>query len=90
MSNPQSLTVALPEALETFIQQRVASGRYASSSDVVREALTLLEHREREREAVIDEIRREIQLGIEQAEAGQLRDGETAFAEIRKKLGLQP
>ena len=59
-----------------------------ASSDVVREALTLLGHRERE--AVIDEIRREIQLGIEQADAGQLRDGETAFAEIRKKLGLQP
>ena len=90
MSNPQSLTVALPEALETFIQQRVASGRYASAGDVVREALTLMEQREREREAVIDGIRREIQLGIEQAEAGQLRDGETVFAEIRKKLSLQP
>ena len=90
MSNPQTLTVALPRALETFIQQRVASGRYASASDVVREALTLLEQRERQREAVIDEIRREIQLGIGQAEAGQLRDGATVFAEIRKKLSMQP
>jgi antitoxin ParD1/3/4 len=79
--------VTLPAALETFVQQRVASGQYASASDVVREALTLLEHRGRE--AVLDEVRREIQRGIEQAEAGQLRDGETVLAEIRKKLSLQ-
>ena len=90
MSNTQSFTVALPEALETFVKQHVASGRYASASDVVREALTLLKHRERDRDVVIDEIRREIQLGIEQAEAGRLRDGETVFTEIRKKLSLQP
>ena len=54
----------------------------------MQEALTLLERREHDRDAALDEIRREIQLGIEQAEAGQLRDGETVFAEIREKLRL--
>lgn len=90
MSNHASLTVALPEALEAFVHQRVASGRFASASDVVREALTLLARRENDREAALDEIRREIQSGIEQADAGQLRDGETVFAEIREKLRLAP
>ena len=88
MSNHSSLTVALPEALDAFVRQRVASGRFASASDVVQEALTLLERREHEREEALDEIRREIQLGIDQAEAGQLRDGATVFAEIREKRRL--
>lgn len=90
MSNHPSLTVLLPKALDAFVRQRVASGRSASVSDVVQEALTLMERREREREEALDEIRREVQLGIEQAEAGQLRDGETVFAEIREKLRLTP
>lgn len=89
VSNTSSLTVALPEALEAFVRQRVASGRFASASEVVREALALLERRERAREVALDEIRAEIQQGIEQAEAGQLRDGEAAFAEIREKLHLE-
>ena len=88
MSNHSSLTVALPEALDAFVRQRVASGRFTSASAVVQEALTLLERREHDRDAALDEIRREIQLGIEQAEAGQLRDGETVCAEIREKLRL--
>lgn len=41
-------------------------------------------------EVTLDEIRREIQLRIDQAEAGQLRDGETVFGEIREKLRLTP
>lgn len=90
MSDHSSLTVALPEALEAFVRQRVASGRFASASEVVQQALALLEQREREREVALDEIRREIQLGIDQAEAGQLRDGETVFAEIREKLRITP
>ena len=88
MSNYSSLTVRLPEALDAFVRQHVASGRFASASDVVQEALILLERREHDRDAAPDEIRREIQLGIEQAEAGQLRDGQTVFAEIREKLRL--
>lgn len=85
MSNHSSLIVALPEAFEAFVRQRVASGRFASASDVVQKALSLLERREHQREAAIDGIRREIQLGIDQAEAGELRDGETVFREIREK-----
>lgn len=84
-----SLTVSIPDALDAFIREQVAAGRYASAEDVVREALALLSHREQERGAVLDVIRQEIQLGIDQADAGSLRDGETAFREVRSKLGIQ-
>jgi Arc/MetJ-type ribon-helix-helix transcriptional regulator len=45
----------------------------------VREGLKLLEVRENEREAVIADIRREIAVGLEEAKAGRLNDGETFF-----------
>ncbi len=47
MTIPQkSLNVSLTPELATFIQARVASGRYQSASEVVRAALRLLERDE--------------------------------------------
>jgi putative addiction module CopG family antidote len=88
MSRTTVLTVSVPEALDAFIRDRVAVGRYASPGEVVREALTLLERRERERDAIVDEIRQQIQQGIDQAEAGHLRDGETVLRELKNELRL--
>ena len=52
--------------------------------------LEIVEQIEHQREAAFAEIRREIQLGVDQAKAGQLRDGESFFAELeRKRLSSQ-
>ena len=40
-------------------------------------------------ERTVQRIRLEVQRGIDQAEAGLLRDGEVAFRELREKLGLR-
>jgi len=40
------MNVSLTAELERLIRDKVASGRYASSSEVVREALRLLEQRD--------------------------------------------
>ncbi|MGH9200182.1 MAG: type II toxin-antitoxin system ParD family antitoxin, partial [Vicinamibacterales bacterium] len=85
MPKTSSLTITLPEALEAFVRQRVADGRYLTSSEVVEDALVLLEAREREREAVLAEIRHEIELGVAQADAGELIDGETVFAKLLQR-----
>lgn len=50
---------------EHFIRQQIESGRYASASEVVREALRTLEGRERLREIEIEEYRAKIREGIE-------------------------
>jgi len=52
-----NMNVSLPEELASFVKDKVASGRYGSSSEVVREALRLLENTER-REAARLEPRR--------------------------------
>ena len=50
---------------EHFIRQQIETGRYASASEVVREALRALEGRERLREIEIEEYRAKIREGIE-------------------------
>ncbi|MDN5751893.1 MAG: type II toxin-antitoxin system ParD family antitoxin [Nitrosospira sp.] len=56
---------AIGEHFEHFIRQQIESGRYASASEVVREALRTLEGRERLRQLEIEEYRAKIREGIE-------------------------
>jgi antitoxin ParD1/3/4 len=79
-----TMNVSLIPELEQFVQSRVASGRYQTASEVVREGLRLLEEREQSRETVIQELRAKIRRGIEQADRGELLDGDAVFDEIRQ------
>jgi len=56
---------ALGRSLERLVERLVTSGRYNSKSEVIRDALRLLERRESERAAKLDEIRRAFRDGIE-------------------------
>ena len=80
-----SLTVSVPAHVDAFIKDRVAAGRFETAGDVVGAAITLLEQQERMRDKVIDEIRRDIEEGARQADAGLLRDGRQVFEEIRQQ-----
>ena len=79
-----SLNVSLTPELEAFVQSRVASGRYQTASEVIREGLRLLEEREQAREAALEEPRAKLRRGIAQAERGELLDGDSVFEEIRQ------
>lgn len=56
---------AVGDHFEQFIRQQVDTGRYASASELVREALRLLETRERLREIEIEEYREKIRAGMQ-------------------------
>jgi antitoxin ParD1/3/4 len=71
-----SLNVSLTPELERFVQERVASGRYQTASEVVREGLRLLELQERDREAAHEALKAKLKRGAAQAERGDVVDGE--------------
>ena len=54
---------------EAFVRELLASGRYASASEVLRDGLRLLEDRERQREAKIAALRDAIRKGLESGPA---------------------
>lgn len=80
------MTVSLTPELESFVSSRVESGKFVSASEVVREGLRLLEEREARRDAELARLRRDVQLGLEQARAGELVDGEEVFAELERRI----
>ncbi len=55
---------ALGKHFESFIRQQVEAGRYASASEVVRDALRVLKDRQDEREAALDALRDELKKGL--------------------------
>lgn len=61
----RTTSVTLGEPLNHFVQEMVASGRYGSTSEVVRSALRLLE----EQEQRLQHLRKLIDEGIESGES---------------------
>jgi antitoxin ParD1/3/4 len=82
-----TMNVSLTPELEQFVQSRVASGLFQTASEVVREGLRLLEEREQARETALSELRAKIRRGMEQADRGELLDGDAVFEEIRRLSG---
>ena len=64
------MNVSLTPELEQMIQHKVETGRYQTASEVVREALRLLDDKEQSREALLAEWREKIAIGIRQFEEG--------------------
>jgi antitoxin ParD1/3/4 len=80
------MNVSLTPELEELIHRKVESGLYLSASEVVREALRLLEERDRVNAMKLEELRREIKLGIDQADRGELLDGPQVIEKLRRKV----
>lgn len=59
------MNVSLTPELEQLVQKKVRSGRYLSASEVVRDALRLLEERDRLRDLRAEELRRRIAGGAD-------------------------
>ena len=65
------MNVSLTRELEKLVNERVRSGMYSSASEVVREALRLLNDQEELRRRKLEDLRREIQIGLEQLNRGE-------------------
>ena len=74
-----NVSISLTPELLDLIKAKVNSGRYTSTSEVVREALRLLERADRLETERLDGLRRAWQEGVESGDAGPLD-----FAELRE------
>ena len=59
------MNVNLTPQLEDLVRAKVSSGLYTSASEVVREALRLMQEQDQLREAKLEELRRDIRRGLE-------------------------
>lgn len=86
MAARTTVNISLTPELGAFLQSRVSSGQYQTTSEVVREALRLLQRQEKERAAGLKELRARLQRGATQAEQGELLDAEEVFEELRQLI----
>ncbi len=86
MMRRTTLNVSLTPKLSEFVASTVASGRYLSASEVIREGLRLLEERELLRQSDLEEARRKIAAGLASLDRGEGIPGEQVFAEIEARL----
>ena len=82
------MNVSLTPQLEALVQRKVESGLYGSASEVMREALRLLEERDRLRSMRLEALRAEIQQGLDSGESTPLDMG-AIKARGRKRLAAE-
>ncbi|MGI2904578.1 type II toxin-antitoxin system ParD family antitoxin [Tolypothrix sp. VBCCA 56010] len=80
------MNISFTPELEQFIQSQVASGKYASTEKVIVAGIKLLEERECIYQGRFEELQREIMVGVEASERGEIIDGETVFQQLKQKL----
>lgn len=71
---PMTMNVSLPPQLEELVRKKVDSGRYTSASEVVREALRLLDAYESMRDSSLARLRADVEAGWKDIEEGRVSD----------------
>jgi len=80
------MNVHLTPELEQLVQSKLKSGRYNSASEVVREALRLLEHRDEVFTLRKEQIRKQIEEDWQSAQRGEFVDGDEVFDRVDAEL----
>ncbi len=91
MRSTQQLSITLPHDMALAVRERVASGEYASESEVIRDGLRVLLARDR---AVEDWLRRDVAAAYDALKADPARAVDAAavragLAEARRKAARE-
>ena len=79
------MNVSLTPELERFVSAKVGSGRYNSASEVVREALRLLEEHDSARAAQLAEFNGELGRRLASLDRGEVVDPALARSRLQRK-----
>lgn len=87
------MNINLGSQWQTFVDERVQSGRYVSASEVVRDGLRLLQAQEAMQAARLDAVRAEVDRGIAALDRGEGRsldpDGLSAYLDDVDRRGRE-
>lgn len=64
------MNISLTPELDTFVQQKVQTGMYHSASEVIREGLRLLREQDELRQARLNQLRKDVDVGVNQIDQG--------------------
>jgi len=78
------MNVSLTPELDSFVAGKVESGRYTSASEVVREALRLLDEHDRVRAAQIAAFNRELGARLQSLDRGISIDPEVVWKRLKE------
>jgi antitoxin ParD1/3/4 len=89
------MNVSLTPELDRYVHSKVETGRYNSASEVLREALRLMQEKDEIRELQLTEARFKIQSGLEALDNGRYVEGtatelfESAIKRSRERLAVR-
>ncbi len=72
MSNIERITITVTSDMALSVRAAVEAGEYASSSEIIREALRDWKHRRVLRQQEIESLRKDVALGLDDIESGRL------------------
>ena len=79
------MEVSISSEFQQFIERQVSLGAYTTPSEVIGDALRLLQLHDREREALVNDLRQKIAVGIEQLDRGDSIGAGEVFDELRRR-----
>ncbi len=82
MSKLERITVTMPEEMAAKLRAAVDTGEYATTSEIVREALRDWSDEQEKRQAALERLRAMIAEG----EKGPFRDGDEFFDELEARI----
>lgn len=84
------MNVSLTPELEQYVQEKVSSGLYYSASEVIREGLRLLKERELLQQIRLQELRQDIQAGLDSGEPTPLNMQAVKESSRQRRRQRQP
>ncbi|MBU0699597.1 MAG: type II toxin-antitoxin system ParD family antitoxin [Proteobacteria bacterium] len=87
------MQISLTPRMDQWVSEKVDSGLYSSSNEVILEGLRLLMRLEDQRQAMIEDLRKEILVGVRQLDSGKAVVFDSSVVEnikerCRDRLGL--
>lgn len=83
------MNVNLGPVFDQFVADLLKTGHYKTQSEILHEGLRLLKEKEQRRQLRLAELRKEIAIGVAEADRGEFVDAEETFSAIRKRSAEQ-